>query len=73
MRLRDELEARGLFGAIFCAPATSRNRAMVRLTLNAALTEAEIEHSEAVLREVAPIVQPWEWPIARRARAGAAD
>ncbi|WP_288252743.1 alpha-hydroxyketone-type quorum-sensing autoinducer synthase [uncultured Hydrogenophaga sp.] len=73
MRLRDELEARGVFGAIFCAPATSRNRAMVRLTLSAALTEAEIEHIEAVLREVAPIVQPWEWPIARRARAGAPD
>ena len=71
MRLRDELEARGVFGAIFCAPATARNRAMVRLTLNAALTEAEVLHIEAVLREVAPLVQPWEWPIARRARASA--
>lgn len=71
MRLRDELEARGVFGAIFCAPATARNRAMVRLTLSAALTEAEVEHIETVLREVAPIVQPWEWPIARRARANA--
>jgi 7-keto-8-aminopelargonate synthetase-like enzyme len=71
MQLRDELEKRGVFGAIFCAPATSRNRAMVRLTLSAALTDAELDHIEAVLAEVAPIVQPWDWPIARRARAGA--
>lgn len=72
MRLRDELESRGVFGAIFCAPATSRNRTMVRLTLSAALTDAELDHIEAVLAEVAPIVQPWDWPIARRARAAAA-
>ena len=71
MQLRDALESRGVFGAIFCAPATSRNRAMVRLTLSAALTDAELDHIEAVAREVAPIVQPWDWPIARRARASA--
>ncbi len=71
MKLRDALEARGVFGAIFCAPATSRNRAMVRLTLSAALTDAELDHVEAVLAEVAPIVQPWNWPIARRARVAA--
>jgi CAI-1 autoinducer synthase len=34
MVLRDALEARDVVGSIFCAPATSRNRAMVRLTLN---------------------------------------
>jgi 7-keto-8-aminopelargonate synthetase-like enzyme len=71
MRLRDELEARGVFGAIFCAPATSSKRALVRLTLNSALTEAELLHLEAVAREVAPIVKPWDWPCARRARAQA--
>ena len=43
MVLRDELEERNVFGAIFCAPATSRNRAMVRLTLNAGLTHSELE------------------------------
>ncbi len=71
MALRDALEERGVFGAIFCAPATSRNRALVRLTLNAALTEAELDHLEAVAQEVAPIVKPWEWIIARRARMSA--
>jgi CAI-1 autoinducer synthase len=69
LALRDALEDRGVFGAVFCAPATSRSRAMVRLTLNAALTQAELEHVEAVAREVAPLVKPWDWPIARRLRA----
>ncbi len=72
MALRDALEERGVFGAIFCAPATSRNRALVRLTLNAALTDAELDHLEAVAREIAPIVKPWDWIIARRARMAAA-
>jgi 7-keto-8-aminopelargonate synthetase-like enzyme len=66
--LRDHLESRGVFGAVFCAPATARNRAMVRLTLHAALTEAEIGHLIAVAREIAPLVKPWDWPIARRQR-----
>ena len=70
MVLRDHLEAGQVFGAIFCAPATSRNRAMVRLTLNAGLTESEMERIELTARQIAPILKPWDWPIARRARAG---
>jgi 7-keto-8-aminopelargonate synthetase-like enzyme len=69
MQLRDALEEREVVGSIFCAPATSKNRAMVRLTLNASLTEAELRHVEAVASEVAPILKPWDWPIARRNRA----
>lgn len=68
LALRDRLESNGVFGAVFCAPATSRNRAMVRLTLNSALTDAEMAHVEQVARAVAPHVRPWEWPIARRLR-----
>jgi CAI-1 autoinducer synthase len=68
MVLRDQLEAHDVFGAIFCAPATSRNRALVRLTLSAALTEAELSHVEDAARAIAPVVKPWEWPIARRNR-----
>lgn len=68
LALRDRLESNGVFGAVFCAPATSRNRAMVRLTLNATLTDAEMTHVAAVARAIAPHVKPWEWPIARRLR-----
>ena len=70
MALRDALEARGVFGAIFCAPATSRNRAMVRLTLHAALTDAELSHVESVAADIAPLVKPWDWPIAKRMAQG---
>jgi CAI-1 autoinducer synthase len=69
MRLRDELEDRGVIGSIFCAPATAKNRAMVRLTLHSSLTDAEMTHLEKAAREVAAVVKPWEWPIARRNRA----
>lgn len=72
LALRDQLEARGVFGAVFCAPATSRNRAMVRLTLNAALTQAEIAHVEAAAHDVLPLARPWDWPIARRGRGAVA-
>jgi CAI-1 autoinducer synthase len=72
LKLRDALEARGVFGAVFCAPATSRNRAMVRLTLSAGLTDAEMEHVATAAGEVAQLLRPWNWPIARRQR-GRAD
>ena len=71
--LRDRLEERGVFGAVFCAPATARNRAMVRLTLSAALTDSELDHVDHVAREIAPLVKPWDWPIARRGRASVAQ
>lgn len=40
--LRKALENRGIQGAVFCAPATPKNRALVRLTLNAGLDRREI-------------------------------
>jgi len=69
LALRDALEQKGIFGAVFCAPATSRNRAMVRLTLSAALTDAEMNHLIAAAAAIAPLIKPWEWPIARRQRS----
>jgi CAI-1 autoinducer synthase len=72
LALRDALEEQGVIGAVFCAPATSRSRAMVRLTLNAGLTDTEMSHVEQAAKTVAPKVKPWEWPIARRNRARAA-
>jgi CAI-1 autoinducer synthase len=73
LALRDALEQAGVFGAVFFAPATSRNRAMVRLTLSAGLTDAEMAHVVHAAEAIAPRVRPWEWPIARRlARDGEA-
>lgn len=73
MVLRDRLEERNVFSAMFCAPATSSKRAMMRMTLSAGLMDSELDHVESAARELAPIVKPWEWPIARRARAGRLD
>ncbi len=73
MQLRDRLEERDVFSSMFCAPATSSKRAMMRMTLNAGLMDSELDHVEAAAREIAPIVKPWDWPIARRARAAQTD
>jgi CAI-1 autoinducer synthase len=42
LRLRKALEARGIYGAVFCAPATAKNRSLVRLSLNSGLSSAQI-------------------------------
>jgi CAI-1 autoinducer synthase len=38
LALRKALERQGIYGAMFCAPATAKNRSLVRLTLNSGLT-----------------------------------
>lgn len=43
VRLRDALEARGVFGALFCAPSTAKNRSLLRLTLHAAMEQTELD------------------------------
>jgi len=47
IRFRDALEERGVFGAVFCAPATPRNHSLIRLSVNAGLRE---EHLEKVIQ-----------------------
>lgn len=43
VQLRDALESRNVFGAVFCAPSTPKNRALVRLTVNAAIPERDLD------------------------------
>lgn len=66
MRLRNHLEQHQVFGAMFCAPATSKNRSMMRLTVSAALTDAEVDHVVHAAQQIAPLVRPGSWPIAKR-------
>ncbi|MBA4195566.1 MAG: hypothetical protein C0451_13455 [Comamonadaceae bacterium] len=70
--LRDAMEARGVFGSIFFPPATSRNRSMVRLTLNSGLTESELDHLVTVMAEMVRRFKPDDWPVARRMRKSVA-
>lgn len=50
--LRDVLEARGVFGAVFCAPATPKNHALIRLSVNAGLSEKDLDQVIDACREI---------------------
>lgn len=59
--LREALEDRGVFGAVFCAPATPKNHGIIRLSVNARLSERELDRVIEVCAEIArdrPI-KPW--------------
>jgi CAI-1 autoinducer synthase len=66
IQLRDALEARGVFGSVFCDPATPRNRSLIRFTINAAHTRAELARVAAVCAEVRDVVDLAQWPEARK-------
>jgi CAI-1 autoinducer synthase len=70
--LRDALESRGIFGAIFCAPATPKNRSLMRFSVNAALSEAELARVVDVCREIRGEVDLANWPSTRRKQRGKA-
>ncbi len=64
--LRDALEARGIFGSVFCAPATAKNRALIRLSVNAALSRDELERIVSVCRDIRERVGMAAWASTRR-------
>lgn len=68
MVLRDALEARGIFGSVFCAPATPKNRALVRLSLNCSLSRAELDRVLTACEEVRFMTRFEAWPSTRRRR-----
>jgi len=43
-QIRDALEARSVFGSVFCAPATPKNRSLLRFSLNSDLSSAQLDH-----------------------------
>lgn len=70
MHVRDAFEAEGVFGAVFCAPATTKNRALLRLSLNAGMDDADVERLLAVAARLRDRVDVAGWSSARRARRG---
>ena len=70
--LRDALEARGIFGSVFCAPATPKNRSLIRLSINSALTQAELDRIVQACRDIREEVDMANWPSTRRKRSRAA-
>jgi CAI-1 autoinducer synthase len=68
LALRKLLETHGVYGAMFCAPATPKNRSLVRLTLNAGLDRAQLAHivdACAAIRDQADLEN---WSSTRRLR-----
>jgi CAI-1 autoinducer synthase len=66
--LRDALEERGIFGSVFCAPATPKNRSMVRLSLNSALKPEELDRVLRACGEIRSKTGFEQWPSTRRRR-----
>ncbi|WP_373950962.1 alpha-hydroxyketone-type quorum-sensing autoinducer synthase [Vibrio pomeroyi] len=50
-RVRDFLEERDVFGAVFCRPATGRNKNIIRFSVNADMTPRDIDHVLTVCHE----------------------
>lgn len=67
-RLREALERRDVFGSGFCWPATPHNRSLVRLTVNAGLTQVQLDHVLRVCAEIRDEVGLADWPSTRRKR-----
>lgn len=66
VRLRRALEESGVFGAVFCAPATPRNRSLIRLSVNCGLSEEQLDRVVEVCRDIREDVGMAEWPSTRR-------
>ena len=66
--LRDALEEQGIFGSVFCAPATPKNRSMVRLSLNSALRKQDLDRVLDACDAVRSKTGFDQWPSTRRRR-----
>lgn len=64
--LRKALEQQGIYGAVFCAPATPKNRSLVRLTINSGLTEVEVQKILSVCESICEEVCLPTWSSTRR-------
>lgn len=68
-RLRDALEAKGIVGAVFCAPATPRNRSLVRLCINTDLRDEDIGRILEACENIRDQIRPDRWLASRGNRS----
>ena len=69
--LRDALEKHSVFGSVFCAPATAKNRAMIRFSVNASLSKMQLKHIERVCQNIVGEVALSSWKSTNRTRSSA--
>ena len=64
--LRDALESRGVFGSVFCAAATPKNRSLIRLSVQTNFTRADLDRVLAVCYDIRNEVGLEGWASTRR-------
>ncbi len=64
--LRDALESRGVFGSVFCWPATATNRSLVRFSVNCALGKEQLDRIVAVCAEIREEIGLYNWSSTQR-------
>lgn len=65
-QLRDALEKRGVFGAIFFPPATPEKRCLIRFTVNCGLSRQDLDRIIEVCDEIRDEVGMAEWRSTKR-------
>ena len=70
-KLRDALEDNGVFGAVFAAPATPKNHAIIRFSVNARLRENDLDRVINACRTIAQhrAITPWPKALLKQATA----
>ena len=68
LTLYNALAAHDVFGAIFCPPATARNRAILRLSVHCALREEDLHRILTACAQIRDEVKLSEWRSTRRWR-----
>ena len=64
--LRNALESRDVFGSVFCAPATPKNAALIRFTVNSELPRESLDHVLNVCAAIRGEIKLNDWPSTRR-------
>ncbi|MDR6936308.1 MULTISPECIES: alpha-hydroxyketone-type quorum-sensing autoinducer synthase [unclassified Luteibacter] len=64
--VRDVMERHGIFGSVFSAPATTVNRSLLRLTLNAGMSDGDVERLLHACRVARDDMALPTWSAARR-------
>jgi CAI-1 autoinducer synthase len=67
--LRDALESRGVFGAIFFPPATPEKRCLIRFTVNCGLSRRDLDRIIEVCADIREEVGMAEWRSTKRKAA----
>jgi CAI-1 autoinducer synthase len=67
--LRDVLEGNKIFGAPFYAPATPKNRSLIRFSINCNLTDSDLKQIVEVCYRIREDIGLAEWPSTRRKKS----